>query len=993
LATSRWVTTLLIAVAVGVAMTADAAAADFASRVTFAGLPVPGAVVTVTQGDASRTTVTDDQGFFRFRDLADGRWALHIEMLGFAAISQEIQIPADSQPQAFALAMLRFDTIVGDSAAAAGTSPPASPRLGATPVAAETPGSVAPPNAGFQRAAVSATPTAASADNAVATAETGDRSSDAADGFLINGSVNNAASSPFAQLPAFGNNRRGARPLYNGGVFALLGNSAWDARPFSFTDQPAARPSYSDAQIGASFGGAAKLPRIQNRANLFLGYQHTANHDATTQSALVPTDAQRSGDFSQTIGLILPPSSISRQAASLLRLYPEPNVNAGGRYNYQAPVLVTTHQDAFQTRMIEPLDTKNQVYGSVSVQRTVTDSGTIFGFVDSSAVSGIDAPINWSHRFSQFRSVRLRYQYTALTTASTPYFANRENVSGEAGVAGNDQDPVNWGPPTLLFSSGLATLTSAPYARNADAIHAFGGETLWNHGPHNVTAGGDYKRHTLNVVSQQNPRGTFSFTGATTGSDIADFLLGVPHTSSIAFGNAEKDLQASLANAYVTDDWRISPTFTANIGVRWDFESPFTERLGRLANLAIAPRFSAATPVTSSLLRPDYRGLQPRLGLAWRPVDGSSLVIRAGYGIYRNTSVYQALTLLLAQQPPLSTTFSVESTAAHPLTLADGFVAPSGTASNTFAVDPDLRVGYAQNWQLLVQRDLPGSLTITATYLGTKGSHLLQEFLPNTYPIGVTRPCLACPVGFVYLTSNGSSNRNAAQLQVRRRLRNGLAASLQYTLSKATDDAAAAFSGVSVNGASIAQDWLDPGAERAPSSFDQRHLATMQVQYTSGVGVSGGTLFEGFLGSLVKGWTVTGQLTAGSGLPLTPVYLTSVPGTGVTGTIRADALNTAASPAGDFYANPAAFAAPIGHWGTAGRNSIRGPAQFALNASVGRSFLWGERFTVDWRIDATNALNVVTYTGVNTIVGSPEFGLPIQANAMRKLQSSVRVRF
>jgi len=100
LATSRWVTTLLIAVAVGVAMTADAAAADFASRVTFAGLPVPGAVVTVTQGDASRTTVTDDQGFFGFRDLADGPWALHIEMLGFGAISQEIQIPADSQPQA-----------------------------------------------------------------------------------------------------------------------------------------------------------------------------------------------------------------------------------------------------------------------------------------------------------------------------------------------------------------------------------------------------------------------------------------------------------------------------------------------------------------------------------------------------------------------------------------------------------------------------------------------------------------------------------------------------------------------------------------------------------------------------------------------------------------------------------------------------------------------------------------------------------------------------
>jgi hypothetical protein len=156
--------------------------------------------------------------------------------------------------------------------------------------------------------------------------------------------------------------------------------------------------------------------------------------------------------------------------------------------------------------------------------------------------------------------------------------------------------------------------------------------------------------------------------------------------------------------------------------------------------------------------------------------------------------------------------------------------------------------------------------------------------------------------------------------------------------------------------------------------------------------MGGGALLDGVLGTLVKGWTVTGQLTAGSGFPLTPVYLTSVPGTGVTGTIRADAVSPSASEGG-VYANPAAFAAPVGHWGTAGRDSIRGPAQFGLNASIGRSFLWGERLTLDWRIDATNALNVVTYTGVNTIVGSPQFGLPIQANAMRKLQSSLRVRF
>jgi hypothetical protein len=124
------------------------------------------------------------------------------------------------------------------------------------------------------------------------------------------------------------------------------------------------------------------------------------------------------------------------------------------------------------------------------------------------------------------------------------------------------------------------------------------------------------------------------------------------------------------------------------------------------------------------------------------------------------------------------------------------------------------------------------------------------------------------------------------------------------------------------------------------------------------------------------------------------VYLTSVAGTGVTGTIRPDETGVSASVPSGYYANPSAFSAPaLAHWGNAGRNSIRGPAQFALNAGLGRSFLWGNRLTLDWRLDATNVLNRATFATVNTIVGGPQFGLPNHANPMRKLQSSLRVRF
>jgi trimeric autotransporter adhesin len=158
--------------------------------------------------------------------------------------------------------------------------------------------------------------------------------------------------------------------------------------------------------------------------------------------------------------------------------------------------------------------------------------------------------------------------------------------------------------------------------------------------------------------------------------------------------------------------------------------------------------------------------------------------------------------------------------------------------------------------------------------------------------------------------------------------------------------------------------------------------------------LTGGTLVDGVRGRLLKDWTFVGQLTIGSGLPLTPVYLVPVPGTGYVGSIRARLTGTSTDAPDGYYLNPAAFGAPAaGEWGNAGRNSGRGPQQFSLNAAIGRTFRWGERFNIDWRIDANNVLNRQVYTSVNAIIGNPLFGLPNGINQPRTIQSSLRVRF
>ncbi len=185
----------------------------------------------------------------------------------------------------------------------------------------------------------------------------------------------------------------------------------------------------------------------------------------------------------------------------------------------------------------------------------------------------------------------------------------------------------------------------------------------------------------------------------------------------------------------------------------------------------------------------------------------------------------------------------------------------------------------------------------------------MQEFLPNTYPLGATNPCPGCPSGFVYSTSSGNSTREAGILLLRRRLRSGLTASLQYTWSKSMDDdsilggqgplAAGASSAVTIP-QSIAQNWRDLAAERSLSTFDQRNLLNATLQYTTGLGIGGGTLLRGWVGRIYKEWTVLNVITSGSGLPETPVYLAAVSGTGFSGSIRPNRTSASiyAAPAG-----------------------------------------------------------------------------------------------
>ena len=156
----------------------------------------------------------------------------------------------------------------------------------------------------------------------------------------------------------------------------------------------------------------------------------------------------------------------------------------------------------------------------------------------------------------------------------------------------------------------------------------------------------------------------------------------------------------------------------------------------------------------------------------------------------------------------------------------------------------------------------------------------------------------------------------------------------------------------------------------------------------------GGTLVDGRWGSIFKDWTLASQLGTGSGLPFTPVFFAAIGGTGVVG-VRPRLTGVPSAPGmSGTYASPDAFAQPLaGTWGNAGRNSIRGPSQFSLDASVSRVFRLRGRLNFEWRTTALNVLNHVTYAAINTVITSPQFGRPMLANSMRRIQMTARLRF
>jgi hypothetical protein len=808
-----------------------------------------------------------------------------------------------------------------------------------------------------------------------------------------------------------------------------------------------------------------------NKWFFFAGWNGSRGSNPYDAFSTVPTPDELKGDFSKStyhdgksVELFNPqtgqqysfkapnqldPSLISPAAKALRQYIPAPNINTtttGQNFHYVTSA--ESNSDTVMLRLIHnfgssdgpgsgPFMIGGAGGGGGGSGRRRSQNNINFGLnwsrgsstivnpfpslAGGTGTQGLNASAGWTYGKGRVTNIfRVNYNHNHVST--TNLYSNVTNVAGMAGITGVSPAPFDWGLPTINFTS-FGGLSDPTPRRELDQTYSISETLSWNRGKHNWRFGGDYRRILQSFHSSRNAEGSFVFTGfatslyapgstqptTDTGSDFADFLLGFPQQTSLQFGANSYNFRANAFDFFAQDDWRFRSNLSFNLGLRYEYNGPYTEADNRIANLDVTPGFTAAKPVTpngtgpfsgsfpASLVRPDRNDFAPRMGIAWKPQK--QMVVRAGYGINYNLVQYGTMIQNFAFQPPFANT-ATNSTdvtgliGGSPLTLTTGFPTASGsTVTNNFAVNPNYRLGYVQIWNVDIQRELPHGAVMSVGYNGAKGTRLDTEralVIPGDQP-------------FIYESSEGNSILHATSVRVRKRMAKGIGFSAQYVFSKSIDDASSIGGGGSV----VAQNPFDISVDRGLSSFDQRHKFTGNWIYDFPIGENRRFAPKGAWGHVLGGWQWSGDFTVGSGLYFTPRVLGGGLdiGRGVSGSLRANTVAgqsvSVSNPSTLEWFNTAAFCAPSATclnpagsgFGDAGRNIIEGPGQVSMNMTLNKTIQIKESRSLDLRVSANNVFNIVRFTALNTTVNSFTFGEITGTGSMRRVTMQARFRF
>ena len=832
-------------------------------------------------------------------------------------------------------------------------------------------------------------------------------------------------------------------------------NSAFDAHPYPLNVAESPQiPAYRET-FGFTLGGPLVIPHIYrggNKTSWSASYNLQRGRTGLDSFSTVPTEEERLGNFSDTViasgpyagsvptiydplsiaagartpfaGNAIPAPRLNSAATGLLQYIPLPNL-PGEVQNFHLQEPLPSSNDRVMARIGQQINSKDSL--NVMYFFNSSRSRSVSGFPDftsHTSARGQNLSVGESHTFSPHLVNSINLNFNRMRTSTLNAFAYQSDIAAELGITGVSNNPFDWGVPAIGFtnfgglSDPLPTLSRPQTVRTNDTL-------IWSRGKHNIHLGGELRRVQVNTETDPNARGTFSFTGystsdfsngfpvAGTGYDFADFLLGLPQTTSVRFGVASNYLRNWVTTGFFNDDWRTNAHLTINYGVRYEYYLPQSEKYGHLSDLSFGPGFTSPAVVTgqdpdslpTSLIHSDAHNFSPRVGIAYRPWVQHHLVIRTGYGVFYDGSIYSRMVANMLDQPPFATASTLTANPEQVLTLEDGFPAQSAnTIHNTYAADSNFRRPYAQSWNFIMEDELFRNVILSVGYVGTKGSKLDLLLSPdslNPSASGSQQTSIPGVQQFLYETDGADSIYNGLQVTLRRQFHAGFSMSGYYTWSKSIDDAAS----VGGNGRNVPQDSFDLHAERALSNFDVRNKLIVNDTYEFPFGEQRHFLNRGGVAARIIGnWQISGVTTVQSGSPMTAQVAgnqSNNNGSGAFASERPDATGLPVSlprperTTLDFF-NTAAFALPAsGQLGTAGRNTITGPGMVNFNMSLGRFFTFSREKNLRARfsIDTTNIFNHPNYGSVATTINAENFGWVTGVGAMRAVTLSLRFNF
>jgi trimeric autotransporter adhesin len=806
---------------------------------------------------------------------------------------------------------------------------------------------------------------------------------------------------------------------YHGSLFYSAGTSALNAAPYALSsyaaDEGQSPEGYGSSRFGGVFGGPFKIPKLFDDGGKTFFYLSAFETLSTTPYdvySTVPAVAERQGIFPT---FQIPESQISPQAQYLLNYIPLPNSSGPQNYHFSStPETDTTvigmrltHNFGTQQRGSRGSGRRQRNNINFSFNYSASKAGVPQAFPDSGGTTqtkGIAATAGETYSRGRWNN-QLRFSFNQSNVDTTNQFTGVENVSGLAGIQGISPTPGDWGLPTLSFGN-YSSLTEVDPLSRRDRVYMITDTAIRTFSKHTLRFGGDFRRMYTRIHNNTNPNGTFVFTGIVTGDPFGDFLLGLPQQTSIQYSPYTFDFAANAYDGFVQDQWRARSNLTFELGLRYEYVSPYTEAQNRIVNLDANSSFTAVAPVQpgqvgpysglvypNGLIKPDRTNFGPRIGLAWRVRD--KLVVRTGYGINYNNGQYKLMVQQMAEQYPFAFTQTNQAaTSPTTLTLANGFPTTSNVITNNYGVDPNYRLGYVQMWNLNIQYELTPTLLLNVGYTGTKGTDLDVLEAPNRAPNGG----LLIPgvQAFLWETSAATSIMNAGTIRIRKRMTHGMSVGGTYIYSKSIDDAS------SIGGGAVVVQQIpgDLAAERGLSSFNMTNQLTgdFLCELPFGTGKRwldrGGAMAQAF-----GDWNWSGTFTIDSGTPWTARVLNDAfnVSQGVNGTLRANyngqPIQLSNPTIGEWF-NTAAFSIPpFGTYGTAGRSTIIGPGWVNFNMSLNKNFPIREMMSLELRVTASNVFNTPHFTAIDTVVNSPTFGRVTSVGAMRQLLFQARYRF